>query len=141
VKFAFKKSKSSLFDRLICFWQVGPYCHCEAILSGPDNKGEYEVASSLPGTGVRIAHQQLPSSDWDIIDAFGDVNSVRSWYQNHLGAKYDYLGILGFIFRPVKKDKNEYFCSESIGNALGIPQSWRLDPNGLYAVLNYKPKQ
>lgn len=141
MKFAFKKAQTSAFDKLICFWEAGPYCHCEAILSGPDVNGLYEVASSVPGLGVRITHQTMPASDWDFIEAPGDVNKVRAWYVAHAGAGYDYKGILGIVFRPVPAEKNQYFCSESIGNALGIPQAWRLDPNGLSAVLTYKSVQ
>lgn len=82
----------------------------------------------------------MPASDWDFIEAPGDASAVRQWFRLHLGAGYDYLGILGMIFRPVPTEKSKYFCSEAIGDALGIPDAWRLDPNGLAAVLRYKAK-
>lgn len=138
MKIAFYKASGSLFDKVIRFWENGPFSHCEVILSGPDVSGNFEIASSEPGVGVRITTKPLPSSDWEILEVEGDIDQVRAWFKQHDGAAYDYVGILGFVFRPVPQGKRKFFCSEAIGRALGIIDAWRYDPNALYSTLSYK---
>ena len=142
MQFAFYKAhgaSANIWDKLISLWENGPYAHCEVILSGPDDKGLYEIASSKPGKGqgVRITYSALPTEDWDIIESPGNEAAVRQWFVDNAGKVYDYLGLVGFIFRPVPDDKEKYFCSEAIGNALGIKDAWRYDPNSLYSLLQY----
>jgi hypothetical protein len=140
MRFAFYKAKGSLFDAAIRIWEVGPYSHCEAILAGPDYDGKFTIASSVPGVGVRITKAYMWAADWDFIDVPLTQKQeayVAAWFRDHSGAKYDYVGIFGFIFRPVKDEKGKYFCSEALGHALQIKQPWRLDPNGLYALLQF----
>lgn len=140
MKFAFYKAKGSLFDYAIRFWEKGPYSHCEVILSGPDYLGQYLIASSVPGTGVRITRSTMPDSDWDFVDVplTADQEAyVTEWFWKHKGASYDYMGILGFIFRPVKDEKSKYFCSEALGHAIQLKHPWRFDPNALYDILTF----
>lgn len=65
---------------------------------------------------------------------------VRNFCEIHEGAKYDYLGILGFIFGN-KDNKGKWFCSEvctealkQIGMFSGI-DSADISPNRLYNML------
>lgn len=130
MKLAFYKGRGTVFDRAIRWWQRGPYSHVEAVLrSNPD--GTAECASSVPGTGVRIASISLPASDWDVLEVVADVEAVRAWFLNHVGAGYDWLGIFGFVVRPFRDEPGHFFCSEAIAAALGVREPWRLDPNGL----------
>lgn len=129
MKLAFYKGRGTLFNRIVCWWQRGPYSHVEVVLATRTD-GTYECASSVPGVGVRIATKALPAADWDFIDYPADVGSVRAWFAAHAGAGYDYLGIFGFIVRPVGGEPGRYFCAEAIATALGIDEPWRLDPNG-----------
>ncbi|HXP50995.1 MAG TPA: hypothetical protein VN922_13640 [Bacteroidia bacterium] len=136
MKFAFYKAHNSVFDALIRWWENGTYSHVEAILEEFDDGVTFTIASSKPGIGIRTTTQILPASDWDIIEAPGDVESVTKWFKDRDGAKYDYLGILGMIIRPVEAETDRrYFCSEAVGESLGISEAWRFDPNGLYAIL------
>jgi hypothetical protein len=140
MRFAFYKGKGNIYDAAIRFWEVGPYSHCEAILAGPDYDGKFLIASSVPGQGVRITHSLMPASDWDFVDVPLNRTQeiyVTSWFRKHTGASYDYVGIFGFIFRPVKDERGKYFCSEALGHALQIKEPWRLDPNGLYHLLQF----
>lgn len=134
MRFAFYRGDGSLVDHAIRWWQRGPYSHVEAVLSD-NGDGTFECASSVRGTGVRIASIALPVAEWDLIDMPADAASVRAWFVAHVGASYDWLGIFGFVVRPVVAKHNHYFCSEAVASALGISEPWRLDSNGLADLL------
>jgi hypothetical protein len=134
MQFAFYKGKGTLFDRLIRWWQRGPYSHVEALLVD-NGAGVFECASSLPGDGVRIASVKLVDGDWDFVDFPADTMAVRSWFEAHAGARYDWLGIFGFVLRPFGGEPKRYFCSEAIATALDIDEPFRFDPNALFDCL------
>jgi hypothetical protein len=141
MKFAFYKGNATLLDRLISFWMRGSYSHVEAILEeGSD--GTYTIASSVPGTGVRIAvGQSLPLSDWDIVEGPGDPVVARSWFEARIGKAYDYLGLFHFIVQPADiESKDKYFCSEACLLSIGYDGAWREDPNGMYDVMTFAGK-
>ncbi len=134
MKVAFYKARGTLVDRAIRWWQRGPYSHVEAVLAD-NGDGTFECASSVRSAGVRVAPITLPSSDWDILDISADVDAVRAWFTAHAGARYDWMGIFGFVMRPIGGEPGRYFCSEAIASALGIGEPWRLDPNALADVV------
>ena len=137
MKFAFFKGGGTLLDKGIRWWERGPYSHVEAIL-GEVEEGRYQIASSVPGTGVRITISALPSDQWDIIEGPGDEQLAKSWFLKHNGAPYDYLGLLGFVLRPVvTEDKSKFWCSEAVGAAIGLDEPWRFDPNTLADVIRF----
>jgi hypothetical protein len=139
MKFAFKKAENpntSFFDELIGWWEDGKYSHVEAVLDYDKSTNLYFVASSVPGTGIRKAWISLPADTWDIVESPGDVKSVEAWFDARLGSEYDWLGILGFIFRPIKGNPTKrWFCSEAVLESLGMKEPWRFDPNACYDVL------
>jgi hypothetical protein len=135
MKFAFYKKKSTLLDRIICWWERGQYSHVEAILSVNDD-ATFTIASSVPGTGVRITTCSMSCDEWDIIEGPGDVETVRAWFANREGLPYDYRGLFGFVLRPtVGEDKGKYFCSEACATAIGMQEPWRFDPNAFADAL------
>jgi hypothetical protein len=138
MKFAFYKAPGSIFDKLIRWWMRGPYAHVEAILED-NGDGSYTIASSVPGTGVRIAtNQTLPERDWDIVDGPGDVAAARAWFEAHNGAAYDYIGLLGFVIRPVVGYvRKKFCCSRACLLSIGFPGSWRFDPNAMYDAVAF----
>ena len=137
VKFAFFRGKGTIVDRLICFWMRGEYSHCECILAD-NGDGTYLCASSVPGIGVRIASIELPPSDWDIIEGPGDVAAAHVWFLDRVGKAYDYIGLLGFIFRPVTIDaRDKYWCSEACLLAIGFESAWRYDPNAMAELIAF----
>ncbi len=130
MKIAFYKGKGTLVDRMIRWWQRGLYSHVEAVLATNEN-GTFECASSVRGTGVRIATIALPPDEWDVIDMPADIDAVRTWFAAHASMGYDYLGILGFVVRPLGGEPRHYFCSEAIATAVGLEEPFRFDPNAL----------
>ncbi|MGH8782050.1 hypothetical protein [Paraburkholderia sp.] len=89
----------------------------------------------MRGTGIRIASIGLPAADWDFVEAPGDADAVRAWFAARVGASYDWLGVFGFVLRPVGNEPGRYFCSEAIAAALGVSEPWRFDPDGLADLL------
>jgi uncharacterized protein YycO len=138
MKFAFYKAKGTFLDGLVRWWMKGPYAHVEAIL-GENEDGTYTIASSKPGIGVRIAYnQELPDSEWDIVETRIDSAPVALWFIQRVGMPYDYFGLLGFVFGPfVRESTKRYFCSEACLAAAGLNNAWRYDPNSMYDVLCY----
>jgi hypothetical protein len=134
MRYAFYKGRQGgwrgALDWAIRTWMHGPYSHVEAIIG--QNGDLYDIASSLPGTGVRIAlGQVLSPKQWDIYDGPGDEATALAWFKAHAGAKYNYLGLFGFVWRPITGEKSAYFCSESCCYAADILEPWRFDPNAL----------
>jgi hypothetical protein len=138
MKFAFYKGNATFLDKLICWWMRGDYSHVEAILDEEEG-GTYTIASSVPGTGVRIATgQSLPASDWDIVDGPGEVAAARAWFEARVGKAYDYLGLFHFIVQPADiESKDKYFCSEACLLSVGYDGAWREDPNSAYNVVRF----
>jgi hypothetical protein len=134
----FKSTKKSwfaaLFERGVRWWTSGPYSHTELVFKHGD---EYVWASSEGKTGVRLKVDAAPDPAlWDLVEVPYSPDTATSWFLQHEGCKYDYLGLFGFVVRKVKGENSRYFCSEAVAAALGIPDSWRFDPNTLYAALN-----
>jgi hypothetical protein len=140
MKFAFYKGRGTLLDRAIRWWMRGSYAHVEAVIAD-NGDGTYLCASSVPGTGVRIANIALPASDWDIVDGPGDVAGARAWFEARVGKAYDYLGLLGFVLRPATIDvRDKYWCSEACLLAIGYAGAWREDPNSMYDFITFAEK-
>lgn len=138
MKFAFYKGNSSLTDKFISSYMRGPYSHVESILA-ENADGTYTIASSVPGTGVRTAYNQsLPAADWDIVETQGDLDMAVAWFKEHDGAAYDYIGLFGFVLRPVTiEERGKFWCSEACLLAIGYKGAWREDPNSMYNVVRF----
>lgn len=137
MKFAFYKGKGSFLDGVIRFWMRGKYSHCEAIL-WEFYDGTYLCASSVPGTGVRVARIELPANVWDIVEGPGDPEAAADYANKRVGASYDYIGLFGFIIRPATGDnRGKWWCSEFCLDMIGFPDAWRYDPNAMYDVISY----
>lgn len=122
-----------IYNRLVRWFMHGPYSHCELVFSDG-----VSASSSYMDGGVRFKSISYSSTEWDFIDLPGyDEDYARQWFDKNRGAKYDLMGNLGFVFRPITGEKGEWFCSESVAAALGIPESWRFDPNALHAALTH----
>lgn len=131
-----RKGLQGLYSRLARWVDSGPYSHCELIFSG----GMSASASFIDG-GVRFKQIEYKPEQWDVVELQGfDEDKARQWFEDHEGEKYDLLGNLRFIFFFVKPSNNKWFCSEAIAEALGISESWRLGPNGLYILMTSKGK-
>lgn len=112
-----------IFNRLVRWWCRGDYSHCELIF-----KSGVSASSSWLDGGVRFKQIEFNPDHWDVIDIEGDEQEAFSWFFKHQGDGYDLLGLLGFVFPPVRHDKKKWSCAEAIAESLGVQQSWRQHP-------------
>lgn len=117
----------------------GKYSHCEIAVRLPETADgqEYECYSaSLRDGGVRRKIMPLPSAKWDLIplpDSAGE--RLHSLWQETQGQGYDLPGAFGVVF-GLPENRRRWFCSEWVGKALGLAESWRFSPNDLAVIAN-----
>lgn len=115
----------------------GRYSHCEIAirLAGQNSEPQYECYSaSLRDGGVRRKIMPLPSAKWDLIalpDSVGE--RLHGLWQETQGQGYDLPGAFGVVF-GLPENRKRWFCSEWVGKALGLAESWRFSPNDLAAI-------
>jgi len=127
-------------------WKQG-YSHVELKF---DNHVCYS-ASQYENT-VRAKVIKANEPEWHTFGlnvSYEEKEDVKRWLRKRLGAKYDYLGILGFIFSNVKDSGSRWFCSELCCEALlryttlisiNI-DSADVSPNKLAKLLNLRIKK
>jgi len=120
-----------LYNRFVRWWDQGQYSHCEIIFSDG-----LSASSSYMDKGIRFKEIIYDSANWDFIEIPDSYESAaRAWFDSHVGQGYDLIGNIRFAFGFLKCPEDKWFCSESIGAALGIVDPWRLSPNGIAPIL------
>lgn len=111
----------------------GIYSHCEIAVALGD--GVFECySSSLRDGGVRRKIMPLPSAKWDLIALPDSVGGrLHGLWKETQGQGYDLLGAFGVVFK-LPENRKRWFCSEWVGAALGLPESWRFSPNDLEVI-------
>lgn len=126
-------------DELTRILTRGRYSHCEIAirLAGQDSEPQYECYSaSLRDKGVRRKIMPLPSAKWDLIALPDSVSErLHGLWQETQGQGYDLPGAFGVVFR-LPENRRRWFCSEWVGAALGLSESWRFSPNDLAVIVN-----
>lgn len=135
MKVAFYKSTRpglpGLYNRLIRWFERGPYSHCEIIFYDG-----WAASSSAMDGGVWFKRIEFNPEHWDFIEISDSFESgARKWFYAHAGKKYDYIGNVRFMLGWLPDGKDRYFCSEAIAAALELHDPWRYGPNALYAAL------
>ena len=116
----------------------GRYSHCEIAVRLPETAGEQEYecySASIRDGGVRMKTMPLPADKWDLIpldDAVLHAHTV-GLYLRTAGQGYDLLGAFGVVF-GLRENRRRWFCSEWVGAALGLAESWRFSPNDLAVI-------
>ena len=117
----------------------GRYSHCELAVRLPETADgpKYECYSaSLRDKGVRRKTMPLPSSKWDLIELPDSVGGrLHGLWEETQGQGYDLPGAFGVVF-GLPENRKRWFCSEWVGKALGLPESWRFSPNDLAVIVN-----
>jgi hypothetical protein len=127
---------AGLFSIGCKWWLGGPYTHTELIFSD----GWAGTSRATEG-GVVLHKIDYSASDWDIVEIEGDEANARAWYEAHRGAKFDYLGLIGFVWSRGTNVNQRWFCSESVAAALGFDQPYRFDPCSLPVVLTHQNEE
>ena len=115
----------------------GKYSHCELAVRLPETADgqEYECYSaSLRDGGVRRKTMPLPSAKWDLIELPDSVGGrLHGLWKETQGQGYDLPGAFGGVF-GLPENRRRWFCSEWVGAALGLSESWRFSPNDLAVI-------
>jgi len=131
----FKGTKSGLagvYNRGVRFITKGKYSHCELVFSDG-----LSASSSFMDGGVRFKRIDYDLGHWDVIDIGNTFEEpARYWFKKHEGQGYDLLGNLHFIFGFVGDNRHKWSCAEAVAEAIGIPDSWRINPNSLYPIID-----
>lgn len=136
MQIAFYKGRGKLFNRLVSWWLRGPYSHVELVMYTEANGTSKCASSSYEDKGVRIKYMKLNPLHWDLIPIKGSLIHVDDWITTHDKEKYDILGILGFVWRPIPESKTKWMCSEAVASMLGWKEAWRLDPMSLWSAVS-----
>ena len=130
MKVAFYKGRKRIFNRLVSWWTRSPYSHVELIL---DNG--LSVSSSFMDGGVRYKRIVFDPDLWDIIEIHAETPDIAAKINARYGDAYDWRGLIGFVIRPIKDDRNKMFCSEFLMHLIGYDETWRFDPGTTYPVI------
>lgn len=114
---------AGLFSIGCRWWLGGPYTHTELVFSD----GWAGTSRSVEG-GVVLHKITYPDDEWDLIEIDGDESLARAWFALHAGAKFDYLGLAGFVLSRGTHEGQRWFCSEAVAASLGFPEPFRFDP-------------
>lgn len=127
LRVAFRYNDPRPFARAVCWFRGGDSAHCEVSFQVESGQHTCVSASFLDG-GVRCKTMPLPPEKWRVYEL--DVEDLRAWawFSANAGANYDILGLLGFIWRPVKGSAHRWFCSEAAAAIIGLenPEAYDL---------------
>lgn len=112
---------------LVCIGTLSRYSHVELVIDG------WCYSSSYQDGGVRRKRIDLTSGRWDVFEITGDQRAAYVWFMQRLGASYDWGGVVRFVLPFVRQRPGEYFCSEAVAAALGLPHAGRCTPRAVLA--------
>lgn len=129
---------AGLYNRVVRWWDHGPYSHCELKFSDGMSCG-----ASYRDGGVRLKNIQYSTREnWDwmmVFDPSGDLErNARAWAYAHAGKAYDIAGNLRFVIPLVHEHRDKWFCSEAILAMFDVPGAWLYGPNKVAAQLSQK---
>jgi len=147
VTLAFYKGRgNSVFQRfqdgIIRSVTRGIYSHVE-LISGDAALGRKAVCLSASGRdgGVREKQILLKPESWDLVSMNIDAHAPCEFIRGHLGARYDYAGLLfSHVLAFGRHDHDKWFCSEICAAALGLANPQRVSPQLLFDVLRWLNK-
>ncbi len=120
-----------LYNRIVRWWEPGQYSHCELVFSDG-----MAASSSFMDGGVRFKLIEFDPERWNFIELPAHLEfNAHYWFSIHAGEGYDLIGNFRFLFDFLRNRNGKWFCSEAVGEALGMVEAWRLGPNGLAATL------
>lgn len=119
---------------LLVRWRTrGRFDHVEMIFS--DGR---VATSSISKAGIAFQRKDHDPAHWEVIEVAGDEGAAWRWWRAHRDARFDAMGVLGFLIGFTRGDDDRWFCSEACAASLGFPDPWRFDPNTLHAAVQRK---
>lgn len=140
--------KNRIVDEVICCVTGGQYSHCEIAVPTSD-EGLFNIYSSSPRDGgVRVRFNvKLASKRWDLVpirfldgrlsphNHRGIMRAIFAFHTERRAAKYDWRGVASFVCKWFGHSKQRYFCSEFVGEFIGVSESQHISPSDLYGLL------
>jgi hypothetical protein len=125
---AFYVGKGKLFNRLIRGFQYVTGCkdwqasHVELLRDYDEATDTWRAySSSAMDGGVRIKQIRLDPNKWVVFQLEqGLGEQADAWMKQNLGAKYDWLGIVGQVFKRAGQNQSKYYCNEAIQSMIGL---------------------
>lgn len=112
--------------RFLAWWQRCDYSHCAVVWNAIDDQMHVSDATLLRGVNSRW--QPFEPALWELWDIECDRGALIEWVRRNEGQRYDWLGLLGFVWRRIKGASAAWWCSEMIADAvLGLDDPWRWD--------------
>lgn len=140
LRVAFYKAKGNFIDTIVRLFTWSKYSHCELLF--PD--GRLFSSDGWESKGVRFTTKYRPDN-WDILYIGTDTKTIDNlvmWCNTFVGKKYDWLGVLRFVFPFLKESKDKWFCSEICTKALQeikfLDQdikAYKITPKKLYRLI------
>jgi len=115
-----------LAHRAVCLFTGSKYSHVELVINGT------ACSASARDGGVRIKQIDLASGKWDVVQISGDEGRAWDWFSIHAGQGYDFAGVARFIVPLLPHKRSQWFCSEAVAAALGLPEPDLWTPQMLF---------
>lgn len=131
------KDPGEIGDKLIRIAEHGDYSHTELVFSDG-----IAASASLRDGNVRFKRIDLSTGKWDFYALPQHAEpAARQWFQEHVGVKYDLLGVATFPFMYLvphwRGSKKSVFCSEACSRALGMDdRTERVGPSMLASIVS-----
>jgi hypothetical protein len=125
----------SIVDRLISWFDRGPFVHAELQLDG------WQAFAAHAWTGCEFHRPDYPLGRWAILPVQCNQHDAELACEALKGSHYDYLGVMRFAFPLFHPTSGRWFCSELVARVIdlaGGPQfsrDYRIGPNELYRRL------
>ena len=141
---AFHCAPGTMVDRVIRLASGSIYSHVELLGDPQGDAWEVISASKRDGGRVRAKVIRLEPGHWHYL-TLPAVDPLDAWRRaaQHLGQPYDTTGAAVSIlaarigaWRQTRRGGARY-CSDLIGEAMGIPQAWSLTPGELFAAMQH----
>lgn len=133
---AVRHSDTRLFGRLVTAVRGGDQSHTECGVPVSGTPLTWCVSASWVDHGVRGKTIDLTDgTKWRVYRWEEPHHDLAQWLEVHKGWGYDWLGVLGFLWRPIGHFLKLMFCSEASASILGFPEPHLYDPRTLESVV------
>ena len=135
-----KTAAERILDSAIRLATRGVYSHVE-LIPGDAVFGRKQPCLSSSGRdgGVRERSMVLQPENWDLVTLPVEADGPCGFIRNHIGARYDYTGILfSQVLGFGRHSANRWFCSEICAAALGLRDPQRVSPQLLFDIVTWK---
>lgn len=123
-------------DRIICFFTRSKYSHVELVYDYSEISQVGLCWSSSPRDGgVRPRRIDFNTGRWELFEVPTEFTQeqIVSWFnETRKGSEYDWFGALGAYLSWIRHNPNKWFCSEIVGECLGVSGASKMTPEELF---------